>query len=164
MTLNPKQFNPGDNPDQLQLLMKPSELLAKISHFDDAPQEFLGPNPLTVDNYKKSALHRVKYKESKESGLADKIEQSGVVKQPLSLRDTSRHLENSNNLKLGKQFVLADGHHRFATALEMELGGNKDIHLPVYHLNEHEARGITDYIKNTDGEEPLEYGNTQYDS
>jgi hypothetical protein len=116
--------------------MKPSELLAKISHFDDAPREFLGPNPLTVDNYRKSGLHRFKYKNAKDNGLADRIEQSGVVKQPVQLRPIERHIENSDNLRLGKQFALHNGHHRFATALEMELGGNKDIHLPINYLSD----------------------------
>lgn len=136
MTLNPKQFDPGKNPDQRQLLMKPSELLAKIMQFDDAPKEFLGPNPLTVDNYRKSGLHRFKYKNAKNSGLADSIKQYGVVKEPVQLRPTEPRVENNDNLRLSsKQFSLHNGHHRFAVALEMELGGNKDIHLPINYLS-----------------------------
>ena len=133
MTLNPKQFNPGDNPDQLQLLMKPSEILKKLNSFGDAPNEFAEPDSIDAKSYKKPRLHRVKYKESKKSGLADDIKKSGVVKAPVWLRTTTDE-ETSINPSLSRQFVLSDGHHRFATAFEMEQSGNKDIHLPVRHL------------------------------
>ena len=107
MTLNPKQFNPGDNPDQLQLLMKPSEILNKLNSFGDAPNEFANPDSIDAKSYKKSVLHRVKYKESKKSGLADDIKKSGVVKAPVWLR-TKTDEEMSINTSLSRQFVLSD--------------------------------------------------------
>lgn len=111
---------PGDNPNQLQLFMKPSELLSKVSGFADDPGGVSG------SQFEGSGLQKYKLREAQDSGryenvdesLYDNIKKHGV-QSPIVLM-------GSNGVKLG------NGHHRLAAAHQLEKEGH-DIVVPVVY-------------------------------
>jgi len=119
-----KQFakvtkNPGDNPDQLQMFMRPHEVLSKLSGFVDDDGGFIGD----PQDYPYSNLHNAKLSEAIDSGLHDGIETEGI-KNHIVLQT----LPNSS------QFRMGNGHHRLSAALDLEERGHQ-VDIPVIHDN-----------------------------
>jgi len=134
-----KQFakvtrNPGDNPEQLQMFMRPHEILNKLHHFAD---DGLG-NIDDPKDYPYSDLHERKLDEAKDSGLHDGIETDGILNHVV--------LKTSNYTN---KFILGNGHHRLSVALDLEEKGHQ-VDIPVIH--------DTDYMYDTTDEYKHLYG------
>jgi len=134
-----KQFakvtrNPGDNPEQLQMFMRPHEILNKLHRFAD---DGLG-NIDDPKDYPYSDLHERKLDEAKDSGLHDGIETDGILNHIV--------LKTSNYTN---KFILGNGHHRLSVALDLEEKGHQ-IDIPVIHHN--------DYMYDTTDEYKHMYG------
>ena len=135
MALNPKQFDPGENPDQLQLLMKPSEILSRLHGFyDDKDGDTW--DDITPERYAKSGLHAFKLQEAESQGTADLIRKEGVLKPVVLMPPRARDILDPEKKELSRtrHFMLGNGHHRLAVAFDMEQQGS-DIHIPVIHDN-----------------------------
>ena len=118
-----KQFakvtrNPGDNPEQLQMFMRPHEILNKLSGFMDDDGGFIDD----PQDYPNSKLHAEKLDEAKDSGLHDGIETDGVMNH-IVLTNTGRD-----------KFRMGNGHHRLSAALDLEERGHQ-VDIPVIHDN-----------------------------
>jgi hypothetical protein len=124
-----KQFakvtrNPGDNPEQLQMFMRPHEILNKIYSFsddlgdDDALEHLDDPR-----GYPNSQLHADKLGEAIDSGLHDGIETDGILNHVVL--ETSPHTS---------KFRMGNGHHRLSVALDLESKGHQ-VDIPVIHDN-----------------------------
>lgn len=127
-----KQFtkltrNPGDNPEQLQMFMRPHEILSKLYGFADDTQNYdFGDDedfgdPISPKDYPDSQLHHDKLQEAKDSGLHDSIETEGIRNH--IVLQTSPHTT---------QFRMGNGHHRLSVALDLESKG-RQVHIPVIH-------------------------------
>ena len=133
MTLNPRQFDPGENPDQLQLLMKPSEIINRLHGFyDDKDGDTW--NDITPERYAVSDLHKNKLAEAEAHGTADSIRKEGVLKPVVLMPPKTRDILDPVNKELSRtrHFMLGNGHHRLAVAFDMEQQGS-DIHIPVLY-------------------------------
>lgn len=117
-----KQFakvtrNPGDNPEQLQMFMRPHEILNKINSFvDDDYSDIDDPR-----DYPYSDLHDEKLEEAKSTGLHESIETDGV-RDHIVLETAPR----------SSRFRLGNGHHRLSVALDLEEKGHQ-VDIPVIH-------------------------------
>ena len=144
-----KQFakvtrNPGDNPDQLQMFMRPHEILNKLSGFIDDTDGYLDDGR----DYPYSDLHDEKLSEAKDSGLHDAIETDGV----------RNHIVLTNTG--GDKFRMGNGHHRLSAALDLEEKGHQ-IDIPVIHDND-PMYDTTDEYKNMYGRPNKYFGFTAY--
>ena len=121
-----KQFakvtrNPGDNPEQLQMFMRPHEILNKLSGFiDDTDAHLSDPKW-----YPNSKLHAEKLQEAIDSGLHDGIETDGILNH--IVLETAPHTT---------KFRMGNGHHRLSAALDLEERGHQ-IDIPVIHDTDH---------------------------
>ena len=145
-----KQFakvtrNPGDNPDQLQMFMRPHEILNKIDSFVDD----FGGSIDDPQDYPYSDLHNEKLQEAIDSGLHDGIETEGI-KNHIVLQT----LPNS------PQFRMGNGHHRLSAALDLEERGHQ-IDIPVIHDADY-MYDTTDEYKNMYGRPKRWYGYSAY--
>ena len=118
-----KQFakvtrNPGDNPEQLQMFMRPHEILNKLHGFMDATASYIDD----PKDYPYSDLHDEKLSEAKSTGLHDSIETDGV-RDHIVLTNTGRDT-----------FLMGNGHHRLSVALDLEEKGHQ-VDIPVIHDN-----------------------------
>lgn len=144
-----KQFakvtrNPGDNPDQLQMFMRPHEILNKLSGFLDDTDAHLDDGRWYPD----SDLHDEKLQEAKDSGLHDDIETDGV-RNHIVLTNTGRD-----------KFRMGNGHHRLSVALDLEEKGHQ-VDIPVIHDND-PMYDTTDEYKNMYGRPKKYFGFTAY--
>ena len=136
-----KQFakvtrNPGDNPEQLQMFMRPHEILNKLSGFMDNT----GSHIDDPKDYPYSDLHDEKLSEAKDSGLHDSIETDGI-------RD---HIVLTNTGS--DKFRMGNGHHRLSVALDLEEKGHQ-VDIPVIHDNNF-MYNTTDKYKQIYGKHP----------
>ena len=129
-----KQFakvtkNPGNNPDQLQMFMRPHEILNKIDSFvDDSGSMIDDPR-----DYPYSDLHNEKLGEAIDSGLHDGIETDGIMNH-IVLQTAPR----------SSQFRMGNGHHRLSVALDLEERGHQ-VDIPVIHDNNFMYDTTADY-------------------
>jgi hypothetical protein len=135
-----KQFakvtrNPGDNPEQLQMFMRPHEILNKLHSFLD-DEGIDDPR-----DYPYSDLHDEKLQEAKDSGLHDGIETDGV--RDHVVLETAPHTT---------KFRMGNGHHRLSVALDLEEKGHQ-VDIPVIHDN-NSMYNSTDEYKQIYGKHP----------
>ena len=144
-----KQFakvtrNPGDNPDQLQMFMRPHEILNKISGFMDNT----GSHIDDPKDYPYSDLHNEKLGEAIDSGLHDGIETDGIMNH-IVLTNTGRD-----------KFRMGNGHHRLSVALDLEEKGHQ-VDIPVIHDND-PMYDTTDEYKHMYGRPKKYFGYSEY--
>lgn len=135
-----KQFakvtrNPGDNPEQLQMFMRPHEILNKLHSFLD-DEGIDDPR-----DYPYSDLHDEKLEEAKGTGLHDSIETDGV--RDHVVLETAPHTT---------KFRMGNGHHRLSVALDLEEKGHQ-VDIPVIHDN-NSMYNSTDEYKQIYGKHP----------
>jgi len=128
--------NDALNPHQLQMFMRPSELLGKVKGVVDADR---GQSVADVMEYKhRNAQYQADYDRMETHPheptmtLDESIRSEGIRKPViLSPGDTvSTALDSTPNRS--EHFWLGNGHHRVATAAAMEKEGT-DIHVPVIY-------------------------------
>lgn len=129
-----KQFakvtrNPGDNPEQLQMFMRPHEILNKLHSFLD-DEGIDDPR-----DYPYSDLHDEKLSEAKGMGLHDSIETDGV--RDHVVLETAPHTT---------KFRMGNGHHRLSVALDLEEKGHQ-VDIPVIHDNNFMYNSTDEYKK-----------------
>ena len=122
-----KQFtkltrNPGDNPEQLQMFMRPHEILSKLYGFaDDTSADDDDDYDFDPKYYTDTQLHEEKLEEAKGSGLHDSIETEGIRNH--IVLETAPHTT---------KFRMGNGHHRLSVALDLESKGHQ-VNIPVIH-------------------------------
>ena len=142
-----KQFakvtrNPGDNPEQLQMFMRPHEILNKLYGFIDDTYYGKIDDPR---DYPHSDLHAEKLGEAIDSGLHDGIETDGILNH--IVLETAPHTT---------KFRLGNGHHRLSAALDLESKGHQ-INIPVIHDTDH-MYDTTDEYKRMYGRQKKYFG------
>jgi len=139
-----KQFakvtrNPGNNPEQLQMFMRPHEILNKLHSFLD-DEGIDDPR-----DYPYSDLHNEKLGEAIDSGLHDGIETDGVMNH--IVLETAPHTT---------KFRMGNGHHRLSVALDLEERGHQ-VDIPVIH-DSNPMYDTTDKYKNMYGRPKKYFG------
>jgi hypothetical protein len=143
-----KQFakvtrNPGDNPKQLQMFMRPHEILNKLHSFLD-DEGIDDPS-----DYPYSDLHDEKLDEAKDSGLHDGIETDGILNHVVL--ETAPHTT---------KFRMGNGHHRLSVALDLESKGHQ-VDIPVIH-DSNPMYDTTAEYKNMYGRPRKYFGYSEY--
>ena len=150
-----KQFakvtrNPGDNPEQLQMFMRPHEVLSKLYGFiDDNYSEDHDDYDFDPKNYADTELHAEKLQEAKDSGLHDGIETDGILNH--IVLETAPHTT---------KFRMGNGHHRLSAALDLESKGHQ-VDIPVIHDTDH-MYDTTDEYKHMYGRPKKYFGYSEY--
>jgi hypothetical protein len=143
-----KQFakvtrNPGDNPEQLQMFMRPHEVLNKLYGFID-DEGIDDPS-----DYPYSDLHNEKLGEAIDSGLHDGIETDGIMNH--IVLETAPHTT---------KFRMGNGHHRLSVALDLEERGHQ-VDIPVIH-DSNPMYNTTDKYKHMYGRPKKYFGYSEY--
>jgi hypothetical protein len=124
MTLNPLQFDPGQNPKQLRMLMTAPEIKAYLNESGD-----LKTNETMEDLWKRK-LEESKVKKGRDpitappgSGIYRSLKRNGYDGPPIYIG----HFNSPSGLN--DKRLLADGHHRVASMAEID----PNAWIPVTH-------------------------------